>query len=165
MKIEQRLAALGIVLPDFGPRSYYGATYGKMKPYHLHGDVLHLSGHIPLVDGEVRYPGRLGATLTLEEGYAAARLTGVNVLGAMKQALGDLDRVAGLIKCLNFVVCEPDYYEVHRVASGLTDLLAEVLGDDIGIGCRATIGVQALADNACFETWVEVEVRRGGAAG
>ena len=104
-------------------------------------------------------PGRLGATLTLEEGYEAARITGINVLAGIKQAIGDLDRVAGIIKSLNFVVCEPDFYEVHKVSSGLTDLLAEAFGDEIGIGCRATIGVQSLARNNCFETWLSTEVR------
>ncbi len=159
MNIEKRLEAMGIELPDFGPESYYGATYGKMKPYHLIGSVLHLSGHVPEVNGQIMCPGRLGATLTLEEGYEAARITGINVLAGIKQAIGDLDRVAGIIKSLNFVVCEPDFYEVHKVSSGLTDLLAEAFGDEIGIGCRATIGVQSLARNNCFETWLSTEVR------
>ena len=158
MNIEKRLEAMGIELPDFGPESYYGATYGKMKPYHLIGSVLHLSGHVPEVNGQIMCPGRLGATLTLEEGYEAARITGINVLAGIKQAIGDLDRVAGIIKSLNFVVCEPDFYEVHKVSSGLTDLLAEAFGDEIGIGCRATIGVQSLARNNCFETWLSTEV-------
>ncbi len=159
MNIEKRLEAMGIELPDFGPESYYGATYGKMKPYHLIGSVLHLSGHVPEVNGQIMCPGRLGATLTLEEGYEAARITGINVLAGIKQAIGDLDRVAGIIKSLNFVVCEPNFYEVHKVSSGLTDLLAEAFGDEIGIGCRATIGVQSLARNNCFETWLSTEVR------
>ncbi len=159
MNIEKRLEAMGIELPDFGPESYYGATYGKMKPYHLIGSVLHLSGHVPEVNGQIMCPGRLGATLTLEEGYEAARITGINVLAGIKQAIGDLDRVAGIIKSLNFVVCEPDFYEVHKVSSGLTDLLAEAFGDEIGIGCRATIGIQSLARNNCFETWLSTEVR------
>ncbi len=159
MNIEKRLEAMGIELPDFGPESYYGATYGKMKPYHLIGNVLHLSGHVPEVNGQIMCPGRLGATLTLEEGYEAARITGINVLAGIKQAIGDLDRVAGIIKSLNFVVCEPDFYEVHKVSSGLSDLLAEAFGDEIGIGCRATIGIQSLARNNCFETWLSTEVR------
>ncbi len=159
MSIEARLQELGIELPDFGPETYYGMGYGKMRPYRLVGNTLHLSGHIPQVDGEVVHPGRLGATLTLEQGYAAARITGINVLAGFKQALGDLERVAAIIKSLNFVVCEPDFYDVHKVSSGLTDLLAEVFGEEIGVGCRATIGVQSLARNNCFETWLTAEVR------
>ena len=159
MSAETRLEELGIVLPDFGGSAYYGMTYGKMKPFHLLGSVLYLSGHIPEKDGEIVYPGRLGATLNTEQGYQAARLTGVNCLAGIRQALGTLDRVKGLIRSLNFVVCEPDYYDVHEVSSGLTDLWTEVFGDQVGIGCRATIGVQTLARNNCFETWAEFEIR------
>ena len=95
----------------------------------------------------------------LQQGYEAARLTGVNCLAALKQALGSLDRVVAIVRTLNFVVCTPDFYDVHKVSSGLTDLLAEVLGPERGIGGRATIGVMSLARNNCFETWLTAEVR------
>jgi enamine deaminase RidA (YjgF/YER057c/UK114 family) len=160
MNVERRLRELGIELPDFGDETYYGTTtYGSMKPFHIIGNVLHLSGHVPERDGKVVYPGRLGETVTLEQGIEAARITGINAMAGMKQALGDLDRVVGIIKSLNFVACAPDFHLVHKVSSGMTDLLAEVFGRDIGIGCRATIGIQALALNNCFETWMEVEFR------
>jgi len=159
METERRLRELGIELPDFGPETYYGAGYGKMKPFHRTGSLLFLSGHIPERDGGLLHPGRLGDTVTLEQGYEAARLTGFNVLAALKQAVGDLDRVVAIVRSLNFVVCAPDFYEVHRVASGLSDLLAEVLGAERGIGGRATIGVMSLSRNACFETWLTAEVR------
>ena len=158
MLIEKRLDELGIVLPATEGPSYYGANYGTMKPFHIHGSVLHLSGHVPERSGEVIHPGRLGETVTLEEGIEAARLTGLNVLAGIKQALGDLDRVRALIKSLNFVACAPGFSDVHLVSSGLTDLLAQVYGPQIGVGCRATIGVQSLARNHCFETWIEVEI-------
>lgn len=160
MNVEKRIASLGVVLPDFGGESYYGATYGRMRPYRLTGDVLHLSGHVPdRGDGTLVHPGRLGRDLSIEQGYEAARMTGLNVLAGLRQALGDLDRVVALVKSLNFVVCEPDFYDVHKVSSGLTDLLAEVFGEEVGVGCRATIGVQTLARNNCFETWASFQVR------
>jgi len=159
METERRLRELGVELPDFGPETYYGAGYGKMKPFHRTGSLLFLSGHIPEHDGRLLHPGRLGETVTLEQGYEAARLTGYNCLAALKQAVGDLDRVVAIVRSLNFVVCAPDFYEVHRVASGLTDLLAEALGPERGIGGRATIGVMSLSRNACFETWLTAEVR------
>lgn len=159
METERRLREMGIELPDFGPVTYYGATYGKMKPFHRTGSLLFLSGHIPEKDGQVVHPGRLGDTVTLQQGYEAARLTGINCLAALKQALGSLDRVVAIVRTLNFVVCTPDFYDVHKVSSGLTDLLAEVLGPDRGIGGRATIGVMSLARNNCFETWLTAEVR------
>lgn len=161
VKIERRIAELGLELPDFGGASYYGASYGSMKPFHVSGNMLHLSGHVPQKpDGAgILHPGRLGETVTLEQGIEAARLTGLNVLAGIKQAIGDLDRVSAFVKSLNFVACAPDFFDVHKVSSGMTDLLAEVFGRDIGIGCRATIGIQTLALNNCFETWAEVEFR------
>jgi len=159
MSAEQRLASLGIVLPVSGGDSYYGAHFGRMRPYRFTGNVLHLSGHVPDVAGKPLHPGRIGAEVTLAQGYAAARQTGINVLAGLRQALADLDRVTALVKTLNFVVCVPGFGEVHKVSSGLTDLLGEVFGDDIGVGCRATIGVQALAEHHCFETWATFEVR------
>jgi enamine deaminase RidA (YjgF/YER057c/UK114 family) len=159
MEAERRLREMGIQLPDFGPATYYGASYGKMKPFHQTGSLLFLSGHIPEQDGQVIHPGRLGDTVTLQQGYEAAHLTGVNCLAALKQALGNLDRVVAIVRTLNFVVCTPDFYDVHKVSSGLTDLLAEVLGPERGIGGRATIGVMSLARNNCFETWLTAEVR------
>lgn len=159
MEIERKLARMGIELPDFGGATYYGASYGKMKPYHRTGDLLFLSGHIPEKDGRIIHPGRLGQDLTVEQGYEAARITGINCLAGLKQALGDLDRVVAIVRTLNFVVCTPEFYDVHQVSSGLTDLLAEVFGPDRGIGGRATIGVMSLARNNCFETWLTAEVR------
>ena len=115
-------------------------------------------GHTPVVDGAVLHPGRVGGGISVEQGYAAARQTGINMIGGMKHALGDLDRVKGLIRCLCFVVCEPDFHDVHLVSSGCSDVIAGVFGDTIDIGGRATIGVQSLCDRMCFETWAEVEI-------
>jgi enamine deaminase RidA (YjgF/YER057c/UK114 family) len=156
---EQRIAELGLDVPDFVKEGYYGATYGSMKPYHITGNLLFLSGHVPQRGGTIIYPGRLGAGLTLEKGREAARLTGLNVIAGIKQAVGDLDRVKAIVRSLNFVVCTPEFTEVHHVSSGLSDLLAEVFGPERGIGGRATIGVMALAGGNCFETWVTVELR------
>lgn len=159
MRIEKRLEELGVTLPRLDAKTYYGMSYGSMKPYHIVGNVLHLSGHVPDRDGVPVHPGRLGETVTLEQGIEAARITGINAIAGMKQALGDLDRVTGIIKSLNFVACAPDFTDVHKVSSGMTDFLAEVFGKEIGIGGRATIGIQTLALNNCFETWMEVEFR------
>ena len=159
MKVERKLAKMGIELPAFGRTAYYGATYGKMKPFHRTGKLVFLSGHIPERDGKVLYAGRLGQTVTVEQGYEAARLTGINCLAGLKQAVGNLDKIVAIVRTLNFVVCTPEFYDVHKVSSGLTDLLAEAFGPEKGIGGRATIGVMSLARNNCFETWLTAEVR------
>lgn len=158
MSPEARAIALGLDIPDFAATGYYGADYGSMKPHHRVGNLLFLSGHVPQRGDEVILPGRLGADLAVEHGYQAARLTGINLLGGIRLALGSLDRVRSIVRTLNFVVCTPEFTEVHRVSSGLSDLLVEVFGPERGLGGRATIGVVALARGACFETWATVEV-------
>ena len=155
---ERSAIEMGLDIPDFASEGYYGAGYGTMKPFHLVGSLLFLSGHVAQRGTEVRLAGRLGQDLTTEQGYAAARLTGINVLAGIRQAVGTLDRVRAIVRSLNFVVCTPDYTEVHKVSSGLSDLLVEVFGPLRGLGGRATIGVMALASANCFETWVTVEV-------
>lgn len=158
MDVEQRLRDSGISLPDVSGENYYGLSYGPMKTHHIVGSVLYLSGHAPIERGEILNPGRLGSSVTIEQGYAAARLTGLNMISGMKQALGDLNRVKGIIRCLCFVACEPDFTDVHKVSTGCSDVLIEAFGDEIGRGGRATIGVQSLCDSLCFETWSEVEI-------
>jgi len=114
MSIQSRIDELGIELPDFADGSYYGQSYGKMKSHHIVGNVLYLSGHTPVRNGEVLHPGRIGSDVTVEQGYEAARLTGINMIAGIKHALGDLERVKGLIRCLCFVACEPDFNDVLR---------------------------------------------------
>lgn len=158
MKIEQRLVELGIELPDLSGDAYYGHHYGPMKTHHIVGNVLFMSAHAPIRDGRVVHPGRIGGAVSVEQGYEAARLTGINMVAGMKHALGDLDRVKGLIRCLCFVACEPGFTDIHKVSSGASELLVQVFGETAGVGGRATIGVQQLCDDLCFETWFEVEI-------
>jgi enamine deaminase RidA (YjgF/YER057c/UK114 family) len=155
---EATSARLALEIPDFDLMGYYGASYGTMKPFHRIGNLLFLSGHVAQIGAEITHKGRLGSTLTTEQGYAAARQTGLNVLGGIRQAVGSLDQVKSIVRTLNFVVCTPEYEEVHRVSSGLSDLLVEVFGPERGLGGRATIGVMALANGVCFETWATVEL-------
>jgi enamine deaminase RidA (YjgF/YER057c/UK114 family) len=160
MNPEQRAEELGIQIPDLREKGYSGAGYGPIKPHHQVGNVLYLSGHLPeYPDGTVLHPGRLGADLTVDQGYEAARLAAINVLAGIRYALGDLTRVASIIQSLNYVVCTPDFHETNVVANGLSDLLRAVLGDEAGIGGRATAGITSLIRNHCFEAIVTVEVR------
>ncbi len=155
---EQIALSMGLDIPDFDVIGYYGADYGTMKPFHRMGSLLFLSGHVAQTGVTITHKGRLGADLTTEQGYAAARQTGLNLLGGIRQAVGSLDRVRSIVRTLNFVVCTPDYQDVHKVSSGLSDLLLQVFGPERGLGGRATIGVMALAGGVCFETWATVEV-------
>jgi enamine deaminase RidA (YjgF/YER057c/UK114 family) len=162
MSPMQRLADLGLDVPTAGGGlGYYGQRYGRMRPHYLSGNLLFLSGQTAGVDasGNVLFPGRLGRDLTIEQGYEAARLTALNCLGCILDAAGDLDRVTGLVRSLNFVACDPAFTAPHKVASGLSDLFEQVFGPEIGVGGRASIGVMSLADDYCFETWMTVELR------
>ena len=128
-----------------------------MKSHHVVNRVLYLSGHVP--EGpEGVHPGRLGRDVTIEEGYQAARQTGLNCLAGIRYAVGSLDRVQGLVRNLFFVAAAPDFTDVHLVSSGCSDLLRDVFGPEAGLGGRATIGVQSLAHDHCFECWLEVEL-------
>ena len=155
MKIEQKLTQMGIELPELDP-AYDVETYGKMIPHFNVGNILTLTA-VPEIDGRIIHPGRVGEAVSTEQGYEAARMAGTQLLAGLKLALDDLDRVKRLLQTVNFVACAPEYGEVHRVASGLTDLLAEVLGERNGVGVRVAVGVQRLAGAICFETWAQFE--------
>ena len=158
---ERIALRMGLDIPDFDRIGYYGADYGTMKPFHRIGSLLFLSGHVAQIGTKITHKGRLGQDLTTDEGYQAARQTGLNVLGGIRQAVGSLDHVKSIVRTLNFVVCTPDYEDVHKVSSGLSDLLVETFGPERGLGGRATIGVMALAGGVCFETWATVELHEG----
>lgn len=159
MDYDARVEELGLTLPDYSSTPYYGPSYGSMTSHHQVGSLLFLSGHVPeLADGAVLHPGRLGAEVTIEQGYEAARLTGVNALAGIRYAIGTLNRVRSIVRSLCFVVSTPEFTDVHRVSSGATDLFRDVFGEVAGLGGRATIGVTSLARNHCFEIWLTVEV-------
>lgn len=156
---EGKVKELELEIPDYNATPYYGPSYGSMKSHHIVGNLLSLSGHIPeQVDGTILHPGRLGAEITMEQGYEAARLAGLNCLAGIRYALGSLNRVKSVVRSLNFVVCTYDFYDVNKVSSGATDLFREVFGGEAGLGGRATIGVMSLARNNCFENWLTVEI-------
>lgn len=157
---EARVTELGLELPDFERRPYYGSGYGSMKPHHISGNLLFLGGHTADDErGEVRLPGRLGHDLSVDQGYEAARLTALNALAGIRYAVGSLNRVSSLVRSLCFVVTTPEFEDVHQVSSGATDLFRDVFGPEAGLGGRATIGVMSLARRSCFEVWLTVELR------
>jgi hypothetical protein len=165
MTAEERARELELAIPDFMVTPYTGLKYGTLRSHRLVGDILFLSGHLPeLPDGTLVHPGTVGDTITVEQGYEAARTAGLNVLAGIRLAVGSLDRVVALVGTINFVVCSPSYPEIHRVTSGCTDLLLEVFGPDVGLGGRTTVGVSSLARGHCFETVATIQVACGGDA-
>ena len=146
MTPEERLTALGLVLP---PVPVPVATY---VPFRFAGSLLYLSGQGPKrADGTFRR-GRLGATATVEEGYADARLTGLQLLAVAKSALGELSRIEAVVKLLGMVNAEPDFGDHPRVINGCSDLLVEVLGD-AGRHARSAVGMGSLPN--CMTVEIE----------
>ncbi|WP_308798218.1 RidA family protein [Agromyces silvae] len=157
---EARVRELGLEIPDYAAVPYHGLKYGSMKPFHQVGTLLFLSGHVadrPGHEGVPPYPGRLGAEVTVEQGYESARLTALNCLATMRLALGSLDRIKAVVGSTNYVHVAPGFTDVHLVSSGATDLLRDVFGPENGVGGRATFGVAALAGNHCFENVLTME--------
>ena len=151
-KIDKRLKELGIALPEpAAPVANYVATVKT-------GKLIFVSGQVPVVAGEFKYVGKLGAGLSVEDGQAAARLCGINILAQLKLALdGDLDRVSRVVKLGGFVNSAPDFTQQPQVINGVSDLMVEVFGDK-GRHARAAVSAGALPVGVSVEVDAVVEV-------
>ncbi len=133
---EQRLTDLGITLP--APM----AAVANYVPYVISGNQLFISGQVSAgPDGIVT--GRLGENMSLEEGQAAARLCGINLIAQCKAALGDLSRLTRVVKLGGFVNAHPDFTEIPQVINGCSDLMVDVFGD-IGRHARSAVASPVL---------------------
>lgn len=141
---SQRLHQLGLQLPEVArPVAAY-------VPWVRDGDIVFISGQIPILDGKVMYSGRVGAECSLEQAQTAARLCALNGLAAGAQAAGGLDRIRRVLKVIVYVASTPDFTEQHKAANGASELLAQVFGD-AGRHARAAVGVASLPLNATVE--------------
>ncbi len=122
------------------------------------GNLLFVGGNIGRIDGELKYRGKVGAGVTLEQAYEAARNCALNHLAILKAALGDLDRVERVVKVLGYVNAAPDFIDMPRVINGESDLLVQLWGER-GQHARAAVGVASLSQNAPVETEVTVQVK------
>lgn len=124
------------------------------------GDLLFIGGHGPEdeVTGEPFYTGRLGAEMTTEEGYKAARICGEILLSAMQEYLGDLDKVDYLVKAFGLVSSEPDFCDQPAVMDGFSDLMVQVLGDR-GLHARSAMGTSNLPGNIPVEIELIVKIK------
>jgi enamine deaminase RidA (YjgF/YER057c/UK114 family) len=136
-KVEARLAALGVVLPE-APNPV--ANY---VPALLTGNLLFISGQISKAGDGTILKGRLGAELTVEQGREAARASALAILAQAKAAIGDLDRIAQVVKLTGYVAAAPEFSDHPQVINGASDLMVEVLGDS-GRHTRAAVGVASL---------------------
>ncbi len=151
-KIEKRLQELGIELPA-AP-----APVASYVPFVVTGNLVFISGQVPLVNGEIKHVGRVGEGLSLEDGQAAARAVGLNLIAQIKQACGgDLDRVVRVVKLGGFVNCTPDFTDQPKVINGASDLMGEVFGE-AGAHARFAVGAPSLPLGASVEIEAVFEI-------
>lgn len=152
MSVEQRLAELGVELPAASaPVANYVMTRQS-------GSLLFVSGHVCKRDGAV-VTGRLGDSVSRDEGYALARATMFDVLASVRAALGSLDRVNAVVKIAGYVTSAATFTEQSLVVNGASDLLVEVFGAESGTHARAAVGVAQLPLGAAVELEAIFEVR------
>jgi enamine deaminase RidA (YjgF/YER057c/UK114 family) len=145
-KPEARIQELHITLP--APAK----PVAKYKTAVLAGNILYISGHGPTkVSEKTPLTGRVGDTLTRDQGAECARAVGINILATVKAAIGSLDKVKRLIKTLGMVNSTPDFAEHPAVINGFSILMAEVFGEDAGVGARSAVGMGSLPGNIPVE--------------
>ena len=150
--IDKRLLSLGITIPE--PPDPKGNYISCVRT----GSLLHLCGHIPQKSDGTLIQGKLGKTLTIEEGYNSARLCAINILGTLRKELGSLDKVKKIVKVVGFVNCTDDFTQHPAVINGASDLFAEVFGETIGRHARSAIGMNSLPFGIASEVECIVEV-------
>lgn len=148
---EGRLDELGIVLPE--PTAPV-ANYVKAV---RSGNLVFLSGHGPYRSDGTLVTGKLGRDLTIEEGYEAARLTGIALLSSLKSEIGDLGRVQRIVKVFGMVNADPSFTDMPKVINGCSDLMVEVFGER-GRHARAAVGMASLPVGIAVEIDMVVEV-------
>lgn len=136
--IENRLKELGIELPD-APNPV--ANY---QPYVVTGNLVFISGQVTIWNGEIKYQGKIGRDFSVEQGYEAARMCGLNLIAQVRAACGgDLDRVKQVVRLGAFVNCIEDFTQQPNVVNGASDLMAEVF-KEFGRCTRTNVGVPSL---------------------
>ena len=142
--IDERLKALGITLP---PISTPAAAY---VPYVRTGNLVFISGHIARRDGKP-WVGQLGLTMTTAEGQQAAHAIGIDLMGTLHAAAGNLSNVKRIVKLMSLVNSTPTFTEHHLVTNGCSQLMVEVFGPEVGAHARSAFGVAQIPMGACVE--------------
>jgi enamine deaminase RidA (YjgF/YER057c/UK114 family) len=152
--IEKRLDELGITLPP------PGAPAGNYVPFVVVGDLVFMAGQVAREAGKMKYTGKVGRDLSIEDGQAAARLCAVNLLAQLKAACGgDLDRVERCVRVGGFVNSPPDFFDHPKVINGASDLIVAALGER-GQHARTAVGVAALPLDSAAEVEAVFQLKR-----
>ena len=152
MEIERKIQEMGIDLPALSaPKALY-------VPVVQTGSLCFVSGQIPMLDGKLLYAGKLGEERTLDEGQEAARICAINILASLKAHLGDLDRIARIVKLQAFVNSKTGFMQQHIVVNAASQLLYDALGER-GHHARTAVGTNQLPMDATVEIEAIVEVK------
>jgi enamine deaminase RidA (YjgF/YER057c/UK114 family) len=152
--IEEKIVSLGIELPD-APRS--AGSYVQIV---VTGNLVFVSGQIPVEQGspmQIKFKGKVGKDISLEEGQEAARLCTINALAQLKSALGSLDKIRKFIKVSGFVNCEPSFKNHSQVINGASDFIVQIFGEK-GRHSRSAIGAISLPLDSAVELEFIVEI-------
>ena len=142
--IEARLQELGIELPEAA------APVANYLPYVINGKQLWVAGQVPFWNGEIKFSGVVGQNVSVDDAVEAARVCALNILAQTKAAIGDLDRIAQVIKLGGFVNGAPSFTDIPKVINGASDLLVQVLGNK-GLHARSAVGAGGLPLNVPVE--------------
>ncbi len=158
MRIEAKLQEMGLILPE--PMKVPANMRLPFAPVRVRGNRAYVSGVGPLnPDGSLAEPlGKVGAEVTLEQGYQAARLTGLAILAALKRELGDLDRVVAWIHAFGMVNAAPGFTQTPSVINGFSDLILDLYGPEVGAHARSAVGLAELPLRIPVEIEAEVEI-------
>lgn len=151
MTPEERLKAIGLTLPAVP------TPLANYVPYRITGKLIYISGQGPKRPDGTFSTGRLGRDVSVEQGYADARLTGLQLLAIAKSAAGELSRIKAVIKLLGMVNAEPDFGDHPKVINGCSDLFVEVLGE-AGRHARSAVGMGSLPNGITVEIEAILEV-------
>ena len=149
--IEEKLELLGIALPS--PPKPAGSYIPAVRT----GNLIFISGQIPMKDGQVQFKGQVPTSISIEEAQKAARLCIINVLAQLKVELGTLDRISKIVKVSGFVNSSPEFYDQPKIINFASDLLFEIFGEK-GKHTRIAVGVSSLPLNSAVEIDLIAEV-------
>jgi len=153
MSFQTQFETLNLELPP-APKAI-----GLYKPLITVGNLVYTSGHGPLKADKTLITGRVGGDMTVDEGYAAARQTGLATLATLIESLGSLDRVVRLVKTFGLVQATPELTEHPAVINGFSELMREVFGDEAGVAARSAVGAASLPAGMAVEVEAVFEIQ------
>lgn len=152
MSYEAKVKELGITIPDAPkPVAAYVAAVRD-------GNYVYTSGQLPFVAGELKFKGKLGKDLSVEQGYEAAKTCAINCLAAITGQIGSLDSIEKVVKIVGFVSSAPEFYDQPKVINGASELVGSIFGK-AGEHARSAVGVAELPLNAAVEVEMVVKVK------